>query len=158
MCRMTHRMTNMTNAVNAAPQRTMNARCAGGRCATNALKNATTKDSACVGVVSMTILKLDFDGRIPRDFARRLQFVMRAHRLPVALERIDKTAHGFHVLLYVPRRVAFARVVLLQSLLGSDWKRETFNSRRANAWRYVPAFWRSRGNVLYTRHYRRVTP
>lgn len=106
----------------------------------------------------MTILKLDFDGRIPRDFPRRVQFVTRIHRLRVVLMRIDKTRRGFHVLLYVTRRIAFARVVLLQSLLGSDWKRETFNSRRAVAWRNVPAFWRDRANVLYNRHYRSVTP
>lgn len=106
----------------------------------------------------LSCIKLDFDGRFPRDFARRLAFVTRLHRLRVVLERIDRTEHGWHVLLYVRRRLAYSRTVLLQALLGSDWKRETFNSRRANVWRYVPAFWRSRGNVLYTRHYRRVTP
>ena len=103
-----------------------------------------------------TTLKLDFDGRFPRDYACRLAFVTRVHRLRVVTERIDKTRHGYHVVLVVAGAVAFWRVVMLQALLGSDWKRETFNSRRAIAWRNVPAFWRDRGNVLYNRHYRSV--
>jgi hypothetical protein len=104
----------------------------------------------------MTTLKLDFDGRIPRDYARRLEFIVRAHRLRVLAERIDKTRNGYHVTLTVAGRVSFMRVILLQSLLGSDWKRETFNSRRAVAWRNVPEFWRVRANVLYVRHHRSV--
>jgi hypothetical protein len=103
-----------------------------------------------------TTLKLDFDGRVPRDYADRLAFVTRVHRLRVLVERIDRTRHGYHVVLVVAGVVAFWRVVVIQSLLGSDWKRETFNSRRAIAWRNVPAFWRDRGNVLYVRHYRSV--
>lgn len=105
---------------------------------------------------TLTELKLDFDGRFPRDYARRLAFVTRVHRLRVVVERIDKTRHGWHVVLVVAGAVAFWRVVMLQALLGSDWKRETFNSRRAIAWRNVPAFWRNRANVLYSRHYRSV--
>lgn len=106
--------------------------------------------------MNTTTLKLDFDGRFPRDYAHRLAFVTRVHRLRVLVERIDRTRHGYHVVLVVAGAVAFWRVVMLQSLLGSDWKRETFNSRRVIAWRNVPAFWRDRANVLYNRHYRSV--
>ena len=104
----------------------------------------------------MTTLKLDYDRVIPRDFAKRLALVQRVHRLRFVLVRIDKTQHGYHVVIVVRQRLAFWRVVLLQALMGSDWKRELFNSRRANAWRTLPAFWRERANVLYARHYRSI--
>lgn len=80
----------------------------------------------------------------------------RVHGLHVECIRIDRTRHGYHIIIAVRGRVSMARVVLFQSLLGSDWKREMFNSRRAAAWRRVPAFWRTRANVLYQRHYRGV--
>ena len=103
-----------------------------------------------------TLLKLDFDGTIPAGFTHRARFVCRAHNLPVVAIEVDRTRHGYHVTIHVARRVSFMRVILLQALLGSDWRRETFNSRRAIAWRNVPLFWRTRANVLYHRHYRRV--
>jgi hypothetical protein len=104
----------------------------------------------------MTTLKLDFDGAVPRDLLDRMRFVLRVHRLPVDVWSLRRTRRGWHVTIEVRRRVAFSRVVLVQALLGSDWKRETFNSRRAIAWRHVPAFWRQRANVLYRRHERSV--
>lgn len=106
----------------------------------------------------MTLLKCDFDrAACPgAAFAARLAFVARCHRVGVAFVRYERTRRGWHVVVGLTTRVSFARVVLLQSLLGSDWKRETFNSRRASAWRHVPPFWRQRANVLYRRHYRRI--
>lgn len=87
---------------------------------------------------------------------RRLTFVARVHRLAVRFIRYVRTRRGWHVVIGVAGRVSMVRVILLQALLGSDWKRESFNSRRALAWRHVPAFWRVRANVLYTRHARGV--
>lgn len=103
-----------------------------------------------------TLLKLDYDGHIPARLMQRIRFVCYAHNLPVVLIETHRTVHGYHVIVHVARRVAFARVIMLQALLGSDWKRETFNSRRALAWRNVPVFWRTRANVLYHRHHRSV--
>lgn len=106
-----------------------------------------------MGAARVTELKCDFDGPLPVDFDKRVGMVVRLSNLgtPVAI-RIDRTRRGYHVVIMVRRRVAFWRVVLLQALIGSDWKRELFNSRRATAWRHVPAFWRTRANVLYSRH------
>jgi hypothetical protein len=104
----------------------------------------------------VTTLKLDYDGAFPRDFDARLALVCRVHRLAPVVVRIDRTRHGYHVVIVVRQRIAFTRVVLLQAVLGSDWKRELFNSRRALAWRHVPAFWRDRANVLYGRHHRSI--
>lgn len=104
----------------------------------------------------MTEIKCDYDGVMPRGFATRLRMLVDFHRLRVVFIRTDKTRHGYHVILAVSNRISPTRIVLFQSLLGSDWKREMFNSRRATAWRNVPAFWRTRSNVLYERHFRGV--
>lgn len=106
----------------------------------------------------MTVLKCDYDGRIPAVLIARVAFVCRVHRCRVVLIETRRTRRGYHVVITVAQRVSFARVILMQALLGSDWKRELFNSRRAMAWRDVPAFWRNRANVLYDRHYRSVEP
>lgn len=104
----------------------------------------------------MTRLMCDYDGALPRDLAKRIVVVVASHRLGIDCIAYRKTRRGWHVTIDVRQRLAFWRVVLLQALLGSDWKRETFNSRRAVAWRRVPQFWRDRANVLYLRHHRRI--
>lgn len=101
----------------------------------------------------MTKLLCDYDGELPKDLSQRIEMVVRVQSLRVRYIRIDKTRHGYHMVMDVGNRLGFARTILLQALLGSDWKREAFNSRRANA-RHIPAFWRERRNVLYYRHYR----
>jgi hypothetical protein len=99
-------------------------------------------------------LKVDFDrDTLPRDFRDRLAMVARVFGFRVEYVGYERTARGWHVRVGVRRRVAMATAVALQAILGSDWKRELFNSRRAVAWRNVPAFWRERANVLYERHY-----
>lgn len=103
-----------------------------------------------------TSLKCDYDGALPRDLTQRLVVIVAAHRLTVERESYCRTRRGWHVEIVVRQRVAFWRVVLLQTLLGSDWKRELFNSCRAVAWRNVPQFWRARANVFYKRHHRRI--
>lgn len=107
----------------------------------------------------MTEIKLDYDRvRFPAFFYVRLEMLVHTHGLRVDSVRIDRTKRGWHVTVAVRGRCAFQRVVTWQAILGSDWKRELFNSRRASAWRSVPAFWRDRANVLYNRHSRGVSP
>lgn len=103
----------------------------------------------------MTDILCDYDGEIPSDFWNRLEMVVRAQRLNVICIRIDRTRHGYHLILTVSNRIGAVRLVLIQALLGSDWKREAYNSRRAIL-RGIPAFWRERRNVLYKRHYRGI--
>lgn len=102
----------------------------------------------------MSVLMLDYDGPVPRDFAARLTMAVKVHRLTVLTTCYHRTARGWHVIVHVRQRVAMMRVIALQAALGSDWKREIFNSRRVIAWRRVPRYWRERANVLYERHYR----
>jgi hypothetical protein len=104
----------------------------------------------------MNTLLLDFDGRLPRDLWTRLEMVARFHCVRVLAAGVGPSGSGkgFHVVVILNKRMSFMRIVALQAILGSDWKRELFNSRRAAAWRRVPRFWRNRGNVLYRRHYK----
>lgn len=105
----------------------------------------------------MTELKLDFDSdRIPTDFVDRLIMLVRLHSLTVRTICYRRSLHGWHVRVCVAGRLGFLRVVAFQAILGSDWKREAYNSRRARNWRDVSPFWRERANVLYRRHYRSV--
>lgn len=104
---------------------------------------------------SMRIM-CDYDGRIPADLTERLQMIVRVERLRVEFVRIDRTRHGYHMVVECRNRIAPMRLVLIQALLGSDWKREAFNAQRVKWLRSIPTFWRSRWNVLYHTHHRRV--
>jgi hypothetical protein len=99
----------------------------------------------------------DYDGRIPADVSQRLQMVVRVERLRVQYVRFDRTRHGYHMVVAVSNRLSPYRLVMIQLLLGSDWKREAFNAQRVKRLRDLPAFWRARWNVLYHTHYRRVS-
>lgn len=103
--------------------------------------------------MASTNLKLDFDGAVPDDLVSRISWVVATvcSSTPT-LVRVDRTRHGFHVVVTVPRRVAPLSVVALQAILGSDHKREAYNLVRARNLRNVDGFWRCRFNVLYNRH------
>jgi hypothetical protein len=105
----------------------------------------------------MTTLKLDYDGALPFNIAARIIARCALWRWPLAAVRFDRTAHGWHVLVDVRGRIAPPYIVAAQAILGSDAKREAFNLMRVRQLRQLPAFWRSRWNVLYTVHRRRVS-
>ena len=104
----------------------------------------------------MTLLYLDVDGEIPPGFLFRLLHCIRLWGWPLEAVRYDRTARGWHVVVGVRRRLSPAIVVAAQAILGSDPKREAFNLMRVQQLRHLPAFWRSRFNVLYSRHSRGV--
>ena len=111
-------------------------------------------------------LLCDFDGRdvatgryqraLPAELVSRVQWVLRHLGLRADFLRVDRTARGFHVIVKLTRNLSPLRVVLVQALLGSDYRRETFNAGRVRVYRHVSRFWRERGNVLYQRHKRSV--
>jgi hypothetical protein len=110
-----------------------------------------------IWLASMTELKLDFDcDRFPTDFMDRLRVLDRLHALGIVAIGYRRSRRGWHVRICIRRSLGFLRLVAFQAILGSDWKREAFNSRRARNWRDVSPFWRQRANVLYRRHYRGV--
>lgn len=102
----------------------------------------------------------DFDGEIPPDVSARVQMVSRVLGFTLEYVRFDRTRHGYHMIVSCEGpRLKPVELVLVQALLGSDWKRETFNARRARTLSRHPFLWRKgpRWNVLYHSHSRRVT-
>lgn len=106
----------------------------------------------------MTVIMLDFDGaQLPAGWLDRLGFVARQFGVRVLGIEIDRTRRGWHVMAAVTGNVAPLKLVLMQALCGSDYRRETFNGVRAGRLRGVNVFWRDRFNQLFTEHHRRVT-
>jgi hypothetical protein len=114
---------------------------------------------ALTGNGMKTTIKLDLDERLTADgielLEKRVAFVSDIAQVPLELCYIWRSHHGgAHVILTAFREDSHlhpVEVVLLQALLGSDWKRETFNYQRARVLRDAPMFWQlsDRWNVHY---------
>lgn len=98
----------------------------------------------------MTRIKLDIDGRLGADFDDRLWWVLMTLEWPVDFVSYYRTRRGWHVEVRVRRRVHPWRIVAVQAVLGSDYRREAFNLRRTARWRDLPAVARARWNVLFS--------
>lgn len=106
-------------------------------------------------------LRLDYDEPLNGDGIERLEkrvaFVADIVGIPLELRQIWTSTHGgAHIVLVATTEEKVllpVEIVLLQSLLGSDWKRETFNMQRARVLGSAPAFWQlsDRWNVHYLR-------
>lgn len=105
---------------------------------------------------NMVYLDFDFprpDRRSPslRPIFTVLRMVgLRPSRQTIALER---TRHGWHVIIQLSERLKPAEIVALQACLGSDRRREALNLMRALALRKrcngVTPYWRKRWNILF---------
>lgn len=104
----------------------------------------------------MTLLKVDIDGPLPRDIDSRVWWMCLTLRWPVESWSYYRTQKGWHLVIEVRRRVHPWRVIAAQAILGSDYRRETFNLRRTGRWRELSAVARSRWNVLFLRKLRVV--
>lgn len=62
--------------------------------------------------------------------------------------RYDRTRHGWHVIIELPRALDKAATVALQAILGSDPRRETLNLMRALNTRWDD-FNECRWNILF---------
>jgi len=80
----------------------------------------------------MIELKIDIDKKDKRDFMRRYQALYRYFRFNLVDYEIAETRKGYHIRLIIdfPFKVTSEEIVLLQLLLGSDWKREMLNYLR----------------------------
>lgn len=101
------------------------------------------------------LLFLDFDDEIDSEkFLRHVKMISSMASVDLDVKAIHKTARGVHVILDAEWRdrkpIEPVEVVCLQILLGSDFKRESFNLLRAHSLGDAPAFWRDRWNVLYS--------
>ena len=97
-------------------------------------------------------LLLDFDSLdLVEELWVRLPFVIR--KLDLHVESVSyeysSSRRGFHVVVGLLEWVPANVVVILQALLASDWRRETFNMVRVLSLPDAPTFWRKRWNVLY---------
>lgn len=64
---------------------------------------------------------------------------------------MQRTRHGWHVLIKLREKLQPAEIVALQSIMGSDGRRETLNLMRALHMRKnkVGRFWGKRWNILF---------
>lgn len=102
----------------------------------------------------MTLLYLDFDGRLPRGLIDRIVWAVKLWQWTLVAIRYDRTQRGWHVVVGIQEKVRPALIVAAQAILGSDYKREAFNLMRVQSLAHVPRFWRERWNVLYSHHAR----
>ena len=100
----------------------------------------------------MTLLYLDFDGRIPANLIDRIVWATKLWQWSVEAVRFDRTKNGWHVVVGIHEDVEPAMIVAAQAILGSDYKREAFNLMRVQSLDSVSPFWRERWNVLYSDH------
>lgn len=104
-------------------------------------------------------LKADYDGPVfPPDFKERCEFIQET--LGIEFRRVQqlRTARGHHALIQLADPLPAWVVCTLQAILGSDYRRETFNLVRVLALSDAPDFWQPRWNVFYERKYGRVEP
>lgn len=104
----------------------------------------------------MTLLKLDFDGAIPKGIVDRITHMCRHWGWPIEAVRFDRTRRGWHVTIGIRRRISAVSIVAAQAILGSDPYREMYNLQRVRRLRAVSVEWRKSWNVLYSSHTRNV--
>lgn len=94
-------------------------------------------------------IKVDIDGRLPASISDKVHWVFGIMKLRVLWYSFYRTNRGWHLEIETARRVHPWRIVALQAILGSDYRRELFNLRRTGNWRNLPAVARERWNVLF---------
>lgn len=66
---------------------------------------------------------------------------------------LERTRRGWHVVIRLREKLLPSEIVALQSILGSDGRREALNFMRAFAMRQkcngVTGYWRKRWNILF---------
>lgn len=97
-------------------------------------------------------LLLDFDDvDLATGLVDRISFVTRHLKLTLESVSVEYSSsrRGLHVVVALNEWVPPMVAVLLQALLASDFRRETFNCVRVLSLPHASAFWRRRWNVLY---------
>jgi hypothetical protein len=80
----------------------------------------------------MSELKLDFEQKNPqkRLSISRLQFISQILRLTILKVKAYRTTNGIHVRLETKEKMHPITVVMVQTLMGSDYAREAYNAIR----------------------------
>ncbi|RLF40497.1 MAG: hypothetical protein DRN12_05295 [Thermoplasmata archaeon] len=92
-------------------------------------------------------LRLDVDGK--QKGSKRIKKVIELLGLKVRYWEIYKTNNGWHHYIGVDNKLTDLEVVLVQALMGSDFKRECFNYLRVKSGKFSYDDW----NVLFKRKY-----
>jgi hypothetical protein len=96
-----------------------------------------------------TKIKVDIDGKLPQDIGDRVEWVCGTLKLKVRHMSYYRTRRGWHLIITVSRNLHAWKVIAIQAILGSDYRRETFNLRRTGNWRDLPTNARKKWNVLF---------
>jgi hypothetical protein len=112
----------------------------------------------------LVVALLDFDSFAAyRAFPERARFAAHTFGVPFRCCRLARrrTSRGWHVVVhvYTRREISPLFMVALQSILGSDSRRETFNLFRAVRLKQAPRAWQDTGrwNTLYRRKFEPLT-
>jgi hypothetical protein len=97
----------------------------------------------------VTIIKVDYDGRIPHDWQERFGRISRAFNVRILSVLFRRTARGYHVECRITGRVTAVALVAAQAIAGSDWRREAFNLSRVRRTRKGAGA--GRWNILFER-------
>lgn len=90
----------------------------------------------------------DYDGHLPSDLLERVSMVRSILSIRPHMLRIDKTKHGYHLVIVWSETLSKAETVAIQAILGSDYKRELLNLMRVRSkakGKFCEQFW----NILY---------
>jgi hypothetical protein len=103
-----------------------------------------------IGSARQILLDIDDPELLP-ELLVKLPFVARKLELRVLTLSYcySCSRRGFHVVISFKELLSPMLIVILQTMLGSDWRRETFNLVRVRNLRRAPVFWQSRWNTLY---------
>lgn len=100
----------------------------------------------------MTTIKLDFD---KKEFSwHRINKVILLLRLDITDVSVEKSKHGWHITLNIKNKMNDHEIVCVQSLMGSDYKRECFNLLRVHSGKFPNQSW----NVLFKKKFNLVIP
>lgn len=106
-------------------------------------------------MIGKTLICIDIDEKknahlIGDSFRFKTEFISSITGIPLKFLDCKETTKGLHVKLLTTENISDTELVLLQALLGSDWKREVFNWQRVRQGAKM-----SEWNFLFSKKYRR---
>jgi len=95
-----------------------------------------------------TLIDIDGGRKLLSETMYRIPRVARVVHIKPQWIRVDRTQHGWHVVIHWNRSLNNWSILALQAILGSDWRREAMNWDRLQAER-KDRFSLKRWNILY---------
>jgi hypothetical protein len=99
----------------------------------------------------MRTLKIDIDSKtISQRQVNRMDWIIAFFRLDILDIKLTESRKGWHIEFIIQNPINDYEIVLLQLLLGSDWKRECFNLLRVHSGKFKNQSW----NILFKKKWR----